>query len=138
MTTPQLSLLGFAIWTSVVPLGAVAYYRWSRILTARARINDFPADAVTGPDWYRRAMRAHANCVENLPVFASVVILMSLIGVAGSWADALALVVLIGRMFQSSVHIFWKETVLTVSIRFSCYLLQVLSTLTLAAALLLS
>jgi len=138
MTTPQFSLLGFAIWTLIVPLGAVAFYRWSRILTGGARINDFPADAVTGLDWYRRAMRAHANCVENLPVFASVVLLMSLIGVAGSWADALTLVVLIGRMLQSSVHIFWKETVLTVSIRFACFLLQVLSTLALAAALLLS
>lgn len=70
MTIPIWMLLAFAVWTIVVLLFSVGVYRWSRILTGRVEIKDFRADRVEGADWYQRAMRAHANCVENLPVFA--------------------------------------------------------------------
>lgn len=136
MTIPEYSLLAFAMWTLIVPLGAVAYYRWRHILAGTAPINAFPADAVTGADWYRRAMRAHANCVENLPVFGSIVVLVSLLGVHSASADVLALTVLAARIAQTTIHMAWTESVRTVSVRFACYLLQVLCMLALAIGLL--
>ena len=48
--------------------------RWSRILTGRSGVGGFPADQVEGEEWYKRAMRAHANCIENLPVFGAIVL----------------------------------------------------------------
>lgn len=125
MTTPQATLLGFAMWTLLVPLGAVGVYRWNRILRGVQSIHTFPADAVEGAGWYRRAMRAHANCVENLPVFAVVVWTLGVVGATGPTVDALCLVVLAARMGQSSVHMAFVESARTVSVRFSLYLLQV-------------
>jgi uncharacterized MAPEG superfamily protein len=136
MTIPEFALLGFAVWTIIVPLGAVGYYRWSRILAGAAPIHAFRADAVAGPDWYRRAMRAHANCVENLPVFGSIILLTSLCGVASSWVDALALVILVARVAQSSVHMARRESARTVSVRFTFFLVQVLCMIVLAGLLL--
>jgi hypothetical protein len=69
MTLPIWMLLGFATWTVVLLLATVGTNRCRRILTRRVPISEFRADLVTGEDWYKRAMRAHANCVENLPVF---------------------------------------------------------------------
>ena len=136
MTIPQFSLLGFAIWTLVVPLGAVGVYRWSRVLSGAERVNDFSADGTTGADWYRRAMRAHANCVENLPVFGALVVLVSLCGVDARWIDALALTVLVTRMAQSTVHMGWKESERSVGLRFTCFFIQFLSMLALGTGLL--
>lgn len=135
MTLPQVALLGFAVWTICVPLGAVGYYRFSRILAGEASMNAFPADAVTGPDWYRRAMRAHANCVENLPVFGSIVGIGSVLGTRSPAVDALALTVLLARMVQSIVHIALVQSARIVSVRFTFYLLQVLCMMALAIGL---
>ncbi len=74
MTVPQWALLGFAVWTLLVLFGTVGVYRWSRILTGRVGISEWQADQPQGSEWYQRAMRAHMNCVENLPVFAALVL----------------------------------------------------------------
>src|SRR5918998_2656003 len=66
-------LLGFATWTVLLLLATVGIYRWSRILKGRVPIREIRADEVEGKDWYKRSMRAHANCVENLPVFGAIV-----------------------------------------------------------------
>ena len=58
MTIPTLAILAFATWTPLLLFGSVGAYRWRRILTGRASLNDFPADRPEGADWYRRAMRA--------------------------------------------------------------------------------
>jgi hypothetical protein len=56
MTIPLWVLLGFAGWTLTVLMCTVGVYRWSRILTGRAKLNEFPADLPHGDDWYRRAI----------------------------------------------------------------------------------
>ncbi len=77
MTVPVWVLLGFAAWTIIHLLTTVGIYRWSRILTGRTEMKEFRADKIEGEDWYRRAMRAHANCIENLPVYGGVVVAIS-------------------------------------------------------------
>ena len=77
MTTPVWMLLGFAGWTVLLLLGTVGVYRWSRILTGTVPIRSFRADPIEGAEWYRRALRAHANCIENLPVFGGIVFALS-------------------------------------------------------------
>lgn len=132
MTTPVLALLGFAVWTLLVLFGSVGVYRWSRILFRGARLTDFPADAPEGADWYRRAMRAHANCVENLPVFAAIVVAIVATGVASPALDALALVVLGARVCQSLVHIAVEQTQAVIAVRFTFFLAQALAMLAMA------
>jgi uncharacterized MAPEG superfamily protein len=129
MTTPLLTLLGFALWTLLLLMFTVGVYRWKLILSGSAEIHTFAADAPTGADWYRRATRAHVNCIENLPVFASIVVVLSLVGVKGTLVDALCCIVLGARLCQTTVHVGFVQTARAVSIRFSFFTLQLLSML---------
>jgi len=136
MTVPVWMLLGFAAWTVILLTATVGVYRWSRILTGRGQIRDFRADQVEGEDWYRRAMRAHANCVENLPVFGAIVLALYAGNVTGIFVNALAVTVLIARIVQSLVHVCFVQTNTVVSIRFGFFSVQVVGFLCLTAILL--
>jgi uncharacterized MAPEG superfamily protein len=133
MTLPLLTLLGFATWTLVVLAATVGVHRWSLILTKRARINGFPADAPTGPDWYQRGTRAHMNCVENLPVYGAIVLVATLAGYQGRLFDALSVAVLCARLCQTSIHLAFVQTERAVSFRFSFFTVQLLAMLVMAA-----
>jgi len=124
MTIPVWMLLGFATWTALLLLFTVGIYRWSRIFTGRVAIRNFPADAAGGDEWYRRATRAHANCIENLPVFGAIVFALQVGHVAGPLVDALAITVLVFRILQSLVHVCFTHTNLVASVRFTCFFLQ--------------
>lgn len=124
MSIPLWSLLGFAAWTILTLLISVAPYRWSRILTGRAGINAFPADRVEGSDFYRRSMRAHANCVENLPVLTAVIVVALATGVTSSWFAVLSVIYLGARICQTMIHIFLPQTEKVVAIRFTFFLSQ--------------
>jgi len=84
MSIPVWVLLGFAGWTLVTLLGSDGVYRWSQILTKRATMSEWRADLPQGSEWYQRAMRAHANCVENLAVYAAIVVAIVATGGAKS------------------------------------------------------
>jgi len=136
MTVPVWMLLGFAAWTVILLTATVGVYRWSRILTGRGQIRDFRADQVEGEDWYRRAMRAHANCVENLPVFGAIVLALYAGNVTSIFVNALAVTVLIARIVQSLVHVCFVQTNTVVSIRFGFFSVQVVGFVCLTAILL--
>ena len=125
MTTLQGALLGFALWTLAILTVTVGVHRWSRILTHRARINEFPADAPNGPGWYKRGTRAHLNCVENLPVLTAIVVTAPVQAQQQPAINALAVAFLGFRVAQSTTHIAFAETARTVAIRFSFFMLQV-------------
>ena len=133
MTIPVWTLLGFAAWTVVLLLTTVGVYRWTRILTGRVPIREFRADRVEGEDWYKRAMRAHANCVENLPVFGAIIFAQHASGVANSVVDALAVTILAARITQSLVHVCVEQTNSAVSLRFAFFFVQIVCFIGLAA-----
>lgn len=126
MTTPVWVLLGFATWTLLTLFTTVGWYRWSRILTGRGQLSEFRADVAHGDDWYRRAMRAHANCVENLPVYGAVVVATLASGVRSGGLDVLSIVFLLARMCQTIIHIAFVPTNTMVGIRFSFFFVQAL------------
>ena len=127
MTTPVWALLGFATWTLVLLLATVGVYRWSRILTGRVPIGNFRADQIEGSDWYRRAMRAHANCVENLPVFGAIVFALYVGNVSGDLVNKLAVAVIIARVAQSLVHVCLVQSNTVASIRFAFFFVQIVA-----------
>jgi uncharacterized MAPEG superfamily protein len=124
MTVPVWMLLGFATWTLLLLLLTIGIYRWRRILSGRESIQNFPADAAGGEEWYRRATRAHANCIENLPVFGAIVFGLHVANVASTLVDALAVTVLIARILQSLVHVCFVHTKVVASFRFTFFLVQ--------------
>lgn len=117
-------LLVFAGWTLLVLIGSVGVYRWSRVLTGRQAIRTFRSDKVEGADWYRRAMNAHRNCVENIGVFAAIALVAWVAGVRGGIIDSLAIVLMIARVAQSLTHIVFEETNLSVAFRFAFFFVQ--------------
>ena len=62
-------------------------------------------------------MRAHANCVENLPVYAAVVVVITAAGIASPVLDLLALVFIAARVAQTSIHVLLEETPAAVGVR---------------------
>lgn len=136
MTVPVWMLVGFAAWTVLLLLATVGVYRWSRILTGRVAIREFRTDQIEGADWYKRAMRAHANCVENLPVFGAIVFGLHVGNVGSALVNALAVAVLVGRIMQSLVHVCFVQTDIVTSVRFGFFFVQVVSFLWLTVILL--
>lgn len=136
MILPVWMLVGFAAWTVLLLLATVGVYRWSRILTGRVAIREFRTDQIEGADWYKRAMRAHANCVENLPVFGAIVLGLHVGNVGSALVNALAVAVLVGRIMQSLVHVCFVQTDIVTSVRFGFFFVQVVSFLWLTVILL--
>lgn len=124
MTIPQWTLLGFATWTLMLLVGTVGVYRWGMILLRGAGVGSFRSDQLEGAEWYQRGVRAHANCVENLPVFGAIVFVISITGMAGGVIDTLCVVVLAARLSQSVVHLSHRQTNVVVAIRFSFFTVQ--------------
>jgi uncharacterized MAPEG superfamily protein len=133
VAVPVWALLGFAVWTVLLLLGTVGVYRWSRILTGRVPIRDFRADRIEGDDWYRRAMRAHANCIENLPVFGAIVLALQVGHVDGPVVNGVSLAILAARVAQSLTHVCFVQTNTAVSVRFAFFFVQIAAFLWLAA-----
>lgn len=121
MILPVWMLVGFAAWTVLLLLATVGVYRWSRILTGRVAIREFRADQIEGADWYKRAMRAHANCVENLPVFGAIVFGLHVGNVGSALVNALAVAVLAARIMQSLVHVCFVQTDIVTAMRFGFF-----------------
>ena len=103
MTALQ-ALLGFAAWTVLLVTG-VFLYRGLRFVTGTP-INNWPRSAKPANDaaLVKRMEDAHANCLENLPVFAVIVLAAAAMGRLESIA-ALAPFVLYARIGQSIVHL---------------------------------
>lgn len=125
-------LLAFAVWSLLILLFTIAVYRWSRILTGRAAIKDFRADDVQGEDWYKRAMRAHANCLENLPVFAAIVFALHASNTASPLIDVLSGIVMAARVCQTCVHVGFVQSKSIVFLRFLFFVAQLIAFLIMA------
>lgn len=131
MTIPMWMLLCFATWTLFLLMATVGVYRWSNILFRRVPIAAFRTDQIEGADWYKRGTRAHANCIENLPVFGSIVLALDATGISSPTIDALSVIILCARIVQSLVHVCHVQTNTFVSVRFSFYTVQLVSFLAL-------
>jgi len=123
MTTPLWCLLGFVVWTLVLLLG-VGFSRVGAVLSGQKKANEFPSGVPHGGDAYWRLNRAHMNCVENLPLFASVVLVATVAGVKAPLLDTLARVYLGARIGQSITHVS-SGGVMAVNVRFTFFLVQV-------------
>ena len=105
MSIPVWALLAFATWTIAILMLGVGVSRWSLILAGKAELNSFPGDELHGSPLHRRAVRAHLNCVENLPVFAAIVLATQASGLHSATLDILSAGVVAARVVQTSAHL---------------------------------
>lgn len=126
MTIPLWVLLGFALWTLLLLATTVGVYRWAGLLTGRARFADYGQIRMEGADWYQRSMRAHANCVENLPVYGAIVVVSLAAGIDSGIMDGLALVFLGARVCHSLVHVSFRQVGGVVVFRSTFFAMQLI------------
>lgn len=138
MKIPVLVLLGFAAWTLLTLIGSVGVYRWSRILSGRASVAEWRADVPQGCEWYQRSMRAHMNCVENLPIFAALVVALMATGLQSPLIDTFAITTLVARVGQTVVHIMAPPSNPSAALRFTLFLVQVICMIAIGTAIVLS
>jgi uncharacterized MAPEG superfamily protein len=105
MTLSQWALLGFTGWTLAVLVTTIGVPRILAVARKEAPANSFNPSVPHGSERYQRSMRAHLNCVENLPVFASLVLLGTLISIPSSSFQVAAFIVLPARVLQTVAHI---------------------------------
>ncbi|HUP91809.1 MAG TPA: MAPEG family protein [Solimonas sp.] len=121
--TGMTALLLFTLWTLVLAFTYVGY-RVGLVLLMKKKANSWTRGLPTDdPGVITRAHHAHLNCVENLPVFAAIVLAAAALG-RNEVVDGLAQWVLYARVAQSLVHLsgisHWQ-----VFIRANLYVVQV-------------
>lgn len=125
ISVPVLMVLLFSVWTMVLLVFTVGIYRWGSVFAGKAQISDFRADDVEGSVFYKRAMRAHANCEENLPVFIAVVFAAHATNTNSFYVIAMSVAVLVARVLQSLVHVSFVQSNGIAFIRFLLFLVQI-------------
>ena len=92
------------------------------VLTGRTRSNEFKPDNSNVSPFMQRLARAHANCVESLPLFGGLLLVALVTGRTGV-TDPLAPWLLGARVVQSSIHLA-STSVVAVNARFAAFAVQ--------------
>jgi hypothetical protein len=120
--SPSLRALAwFAAWTLVLAF-VMVNHRVYFVLTGQRKINSFAPDGSGVSAFQARACRAHANCYENLPVFAALLLAAVAAG-RSAITDPLAMIAVYARMAQSTVHLL-SVSQIAVAIRATFYTVQ--------------
>lgn len=121
MSTTLLTLLGFTSWTLAL-LVLMEVLRSRLVLTGAVPANGFNPENSNLSPFMQRLARAHANCLEGLPVFGGLMILAVLAG-KSAVTDPLAYALLGARMVQSCVHLA-STSAMAVTARFAAFAVQ--------------
>ncbi len=103
MNATLTALTGFIAWTLLL-LILMELIRSKLVVTRAVPANGFQPDNANLSPFMQRLARAHANCLEGLPIFGG---LMLVAAVAGKTAftDPLAYTLLAARILQSTIHL---------------------------------
>ncbi|MEG6510147.1 MAPEG family protein [Methyloligella sp. 2.7D] len=126
MPIPILVLLLYVLWTIAVMVFGLGLARLRRVRRGET-FSDFPGGVAEGPAFHQRAVRAHLNCAENLPLYAAVALSAAVLGIEGPVLSGLAILIIVCRIAQSSIHLALPQTEPVVRIRGSLFGLQTLS-----------
>lgn len=121
MSPSVLALVGYVAWT-ILLVTTILLYRTVLVLKKERAANDFLPSGEDVSPFSNRLCRAHANCYENLPIFAALILLALVTDNAGI-TDSLARWVLVARVAQSTVHLI-STSEMAVSLRAGLLLVQ--------------
>jgi uncharacterized MAPEG superfamily protein len=121
MSTTLLALLGFLCWTLFL-LVVMETIRAKLVLTKAVPANGFSPDNAGLSPFMQRLARAHANCIEGLPLFGGFMLLAVVAGKANV-TDPLAYAFLAARIAQSLIHLA-STSPFAVSARFTAFTVQ--------------
>lgn len=121
MSPTLTALTGFIAW-SLLLLVVMELIRSKLVLTKAVPANEFRPDNANLSPFMQRLARAHANCLEGLPIFGGLM-LVAVIADKAAVTDPLAYTLLAARIVQSLVHL-GSLSVAAVTIRFIAFAVQ--------------
>lgn len=121
MSTTLSALLGFLTWTLLL-LVLMELIRSKLVLTGEVPANGFTPDNARLSPFMQRLARAHANCLEGLPLFGGFMLLAVVAG-RSQVTDPLAYWLLAARVVQSLIHLASTSAV-AVTARFTAFAVQ--------------
>lgn len=121
MSTSLLAVLGFISWTLLL-LVVMEAVRAVLVVTGKVPANGFdPGNSGLSP-FMQRLARAHANCLEGLPIFGGLLLLAVVAG-RNDVTDSLAYALLGARLVQSAIHLA-STSPMAVTARFTAFAVQ--------------
>jgi uncharacterized MAPEG superfamily protein len=121
MSPTLVALTGFIAWTLLL-LVLMEALRTRLVLAKTVPANGFRPDNANLSPFMQRLARAHANCIEGLPVFGGLLIVAALSG-RTAVTDPLAVVLLGARILQSTIHLASLSPT-AVTLRFAAFAVQ--------------
>src|ERR1700720_546583 len=128
------ALVLYALWAIALVL-MVAADRVLMVIRGEAKANSFTPSVPHGSDSYWRINRAHLNTLENLPIFAAIVLCGWVVGMETATFNRLAMVVVVARIVQSAIHIA-SGSVAAITFRFTALAVQLICEIWMAILLL--
>ncbi|MVW76753.1 MAPEG family protein [Pseudomonas xionganensis] len=122
LTATAIALLGLVAWPLLLVV-LMVNQRGLLVLGGKMAVNAFKPDGSNTPGSFgQRLVRAHANCLENLPLQAAL-LLYAIATAQTALTDSLALALLGARLLQSLVHLISTAPVF-VWLRFAAFFVQ--------------
>lgn len=122
MVNPTLTALtGFVVWTLAL-LVLMEAIRTKLVITKEVPANAFQPDNGNLSPFMQRLARAHASCLESLPLFGTLM-LVAVVADKAFVTDPLAYPLLVARIMQSLIHLSSLSS-LAVSLRFTAFAVQ--------------
>ena len=97
------ALIGFTAWTVLLVLVIFAWRGIEIVINGKKADSWTRGKDVAAPGLIRRIEHAHINCLENLPVFAAIVLAAAAMG-KSAVTEPYAMYVLYARLAQSITH----------------------------------
>jgi len=121
MSNTALALVGFIAWTLLL-IVLMEGIRTYLVLTRRVAANGFVSGNDNLSPFMQRLARAHANCIEGLPVFGGLLAVALMLNKTAV-TDGLALWLFAARIIQSTIHLI-STSAAAVSARFTAFAVQ--------------
>ncbi|RZM96595.1 MAPEG family protein [Bradyrhizobium genosp. SA-3] len=121
MSNTGYALAGFVSWALLL-LVVMETIRTYLVVTGKVAANAFTPDNSGLSPFMQRLARAHANCIEGLPIFGGLLAIAVMVS-RTSVTDPLAFWFLGARIVQSIIHLA-SNSPIAVSLRFTAFAVQ--------------
>lgn len=121
MTPTLIALTGFISWSLLLLVLMESIRSWL-VLSKAVPANGFTPDNANLSPFMQRLARAHANCIEGLPIFGGLM-LVAIVTSQTALTDPLAYIFLAARVVQSLIHLS-SLSATAVTLRFSAFAVQ--------------
>ena len=121
MPNTEVALIGFIAWALAL-LVLMEIIRTYLVVTGKVAANAFRPDNDNLSPFMQRLARAHANCIEGLPIFGGILAVAIMLEKTAV-TDGLALWFLGARVVQSTIHLI-STSAPAVSARFTAFAVQ--------------